>query len=946
MYDPPKTVAPAQTSGQPEPMESVGPPITNSDISLAKSNEASSKARTPMPPSKPRALSKTSHLDHNVIARTGTRSWQDQPSSRTPARPTKPPISWPSPALDNDRSLHLSDPPRSEQTDVPRSRSQIASTLSSKDPSWFKQTPEQGRASSASQKKQNEDRSRLGSGKTAVNLPGMSGKGVDAPVTNPSSSRDLGSIATTAYVAPPAEHPTPNTKSEVDPRTSSESFPSVDHTSNGSIEKPFPIAHRQTLPEQPNRPLSPTKGLGGFVQSAMMKRSDSSAKRWSAQPQHRLKRGDSIISTHGGSEASKASPSSVVPLAARYSRDNTPVSSSSRPSSSHANTPVIIPPKEDKLTESSDPHKSSRHSTPLHSAPVMLDTQPATQSNVSARDAKRSSIMTPPTSPSKRWSPQKSSWLENAISKPESPKVFSPPAAPPQPAWMAEITKAKQRGSVDLSASSTHKAIAPTGLLRSPAIGSLSTTPAMGGLPANFNVGETIVPKPNGLNISKPSELRERPTTAVDLAHPILSESSPFTSNARQNPTSARRAPSISGLDADRDHLKSTSSAGIIKLTSQSSKPLTEPKPSLTPEKELSSDVKPPLEADKYRDKEDLEFRNAFSKLKRTQTQNYKAPDELKESLMRGKSGLAVTGGPRKSERKDEFRDSILSKKKTMAPPLASTIIAGAAQSNAVNTTPEAIRKQVDLAKTSARTESLSRNSQKGGGGGSRSVLGNSERLQRPVSVGLLKESSPTATLPESKNPDLKSKFTSSLSGILQRGPSLGNDTTEGIPPITERTPMSTAPNTVSVSEERSDPGPQLKHATKARARGPKRRPPTLNRTDTSEAQPESQSRLVGGEVSSVYAPALSANSPSPWTQTPSISDPKLSSPLPTNISSIKSRDRKSSQPVSPRKPSTSVTHHMRPSQATASESSGKGGSQVVSAPKVESISGPRHEIQ
>ncbi|MDI1487815.1 MAG: hypothetical protein OHK93_007088 [Ramalina farinacea] len=803
-------------------------------------------------------------------------------------------------ALDNATPFHSGDLSLSEENDVPRSRSQISNTLGSKDPSWFKQTPDQGRASAAYQKRQDEDTSDPGSGKTAVNLPGMSGKSGD-------------------------NHSTAITKSEVDPRTSGDSFPSVDRTSNRCPGKPLSIAHRQTSPEQPHRSLSPTKGLGGFVQSAMLKRSDSAAKKWTAQPQHRLQRGDSIVSNRSDS---RLSPSTVVASTARYSRDNTPASSSSRPSSSHANTSTAI---EDKSPDFGDPRKSSRPSTPLQSASVMLNVESEAKSNVTARDAKRSSVMTPPTSPTKRWSPQKSSWLENAISKPESPKMFSPPTAPPQPAWMAEITKAKQRGSVELSASSPHKTITPTSLLRSPTIGSPATTPTIGGLSANFGAGKTIIPKSNGPNISKASG--EASTLTDDLAHSTLSDSSPFTSSARQSPTSAGRAPSDPGLDADRDLSKTPGSPGAVKLSSQSSKPLTKPKPSLPPQKELSSDARPPLKADRSGDQDNLEFRNAFSKLKRTQTQNYKAPDELKESIMRGKSGLAVTGGPRKSERKDDFRDSILNKKRTMAPPLASTRITSAAQSNAVNTTPEAIRKRVDLGKPLDKTDSIIGNSRKGSDGQSRSVFGNSERLQRPKSI--VGESPPTATLPKETNPGL---FTSSLSDILQRGPSPGTDATKGIPPITERMPMSIVSRKVSTSEECSESGPQLKHATKVRARGPKRRPPTSKRISTSEAQPHSQSRIVGGEVSSVNASVLSAKSPAPPTQSPSNNGTTPSSRPPTTISIIKSGDRKSSQPVSPRKPSTSVTQHVKPLQAAASERSVKAGTSDVSA-------GPPHDV-
>jgi len=57
------------------------------------------------------------------------------------------------------------------------------------------------------------------------------------------------------------------------------------------------------------------------------------------------------------------------------------------------------------------------------------------------------------------------------------------------------------------------------------------------------------------------------------------------------------------------------------------------------------------------------EFKIVFGQLKRTKTQNYVAPDELKNNITRGKAALNVTGGPKKNERKDEFKEAILKKK-------------------------------------------------------------------------------------------------------------------------------------------------------------------------------------------------------------------------------------------------------------------------------------------
>lgn len=60
------------------------------------------------------------------------------------------------------------------------------------------------------------------------------------------------------------------------------------------------------------------------------------------------------------------------------------------------------------------------------------------------------------------------------------------------------------------------------------------------------------------------------------------------------------------------------------------------------------------------------EFKNVFGKLKRTATQNYVAPDELKDNILRGKAALNLTSGPQKTETVDEFKESILKKKESM----------------------------------------------------------------------------------------------------------------------------------------------------------------------------------------------------------------------------------------------------------------------------------------
>lgn len=60
------------------------------------------------------------------------------------------------------------------------------------------------------------------------------------------------------------------------------------------------------------------------------------------------------------------------------------------------------------------------------------------------------------------------------------------------------------------------------------------------------------------------------------------------------------------------------------------------------------------------------EFKNVFGRLKKAETRNYVAPDQLKGNILRGKAALNETGGPKKTERVDEFRKSLVMRKDEM----------------------------------------------------------------------------------------------------------------------------------------------------------------------------------------------------------------------------------------------------------------------------------------
>ena len=167
-----------------------------------------------------------------------------------------------------------------------------------------------------------------------------------------------------------------------------------------------------------------------------------------------LSRGNSVANNRSGFEARKYSLGGTAtlgePKPARFSRENTPAATSSRPSSTHSMSTVT--PSQTSLIDENRLDRSEaaissngvRSHTPPESLPIKKPL-PETTGQPSPPGIKQEPIMSPPTSPSKRWSPQKPSWLENAINKPESPKVLPPATTLQQPSWMVNISQAAAR---------------------------------------------------------------------------------------------------------------------------------------------------------------------------------------------------------------------------------------------------------------------------------------------------------------------------------------------------------------------------------------------------------------------------------------------------------------------------------------------------------------------
>ncbi|EOO04127.1 putative adp-ribosylation factor protein [Phaeoacremonium minimum UCRPA7] len=523
----------------------------------------------------------TSPPTSGVPTRAPTLSWQRRPTSQASGGSRSRPLSVV--AAENAAARSSTPPAEPASPEHAVSRDQIAQALLSKDPSWFRQTADRGQNSAAYRRNQVEDEDRLDMSSMSAQLPGMSRAGSTEP------ERDV----PTALSGSPAF---PGKLGSPLPLTSAQKLDPPINMGDSSIDAiASPLSTGRT---SPTRPISPTKGMGGFVQSAMMKRSDS-VKRWSVTSPQGLQRAGSVASNRNSVDYKERTAS---PQPEATSRPGSMLrESSSRPTSSHAR----------------------------ESPPLSIDTG-TTEKAVVEKSADPEK--TPPTSPSRtmdqrRWSPNKtSSWLDAALNKPESPKPKPTPPASSQPAWMVELNKAKAQKtgntSVDLGRPGTvtkkHE-VKTGGLLRSSA------------------PGTTV--KPAGLG------------RVNAFSSPVAANDKPAALNYRSSITKS----SAEKVEVDAEDTENVASFG--------SPPTIKSKPETPPKKDFRAGLKPrqPPPADDKGQANELQ--NVFGNLRRTKTQNYVAPDELKDNILRGKAALNLTGGPKPRERKDEFKEAILKKK-------------------------------------------------------------------------------------------------------------------------------------------------------------------------------------------------------------------------------------------------------------------------------------------
>lgn len=875
----------------------------------------------PQPHPNPQILSTSSSNAAIPSSRAGALSWQQRPSSRGSTGSSSRPFS----VIASEHNA--SNPPLAAIDRAPTvvdsySIREISQSLESRDPAWFKQTQDREFGSPAFRRNQ-DDSSDTAAIVGSIRLPGMlresefDDRANSAPDSGRSASPSReGSIGGTPRLGHEYSNsaslgsaggigsPLPTKRSQ---RFDPPSNTSLSMGDNSSIARALAMSPSQgrLSPERLDRPASPTKGLGGFVQSAMLKRSDSVNKRWSAQAGPGLSRGDSIASSRSGYEGKKYPMGGITPL-----KDSRPKSMSrehstettSRPGSSHSNATLTQGQIEDERTSLGTSLASIKPGSFQDEVPTSAPSN--SKSPPPSKQVDNEPMMSPPASPSKKWSPTKASWLENAIKKPDSPKIMSP--APQQPAWMTEMNRAKQqRGNIDLSKGGNFREVATVGLVRSPPPGVGYKPPGIGGLANGFSAGAAGNPRVDSPERVK--QLYELPKTTKHNNDPreSISPHTPLT-ESEMKANSFRKSPATAKL-ADSPSVKKHDS----QLSSRTQSPkAAKTKPETPPKIDFKSTLKSRQASGEARSRDEPEFKNVFGNLKRTQTQNYKAPDELKDNILRGKAGLALTGNPTRTERKDDFKESILKKKEGMVVPSASTRITSASSKIQGHNVPEAIAKRQGL----TRSERFLSNdgTEKAGEPTKAEALAKLQNLRdKPKLVPV--DNPPNAAARAEKDSASKGSlggdFSSSLAGVLRRGPlTMANNSKPS-------TPLSSDEDQHLHSKETNDKEaasgiPQLKHATKGRARGPKRRLPTAGKqhaaNDSSLSRREPQSRISVAE----NRPVESTHVTRSQTLARSVSKPE-SRPLSNITQHNDNTSRKTSQPSFPRKPSTSTAQSL-----------------------------------
>ncbi|RKF59890.1 putative gelsolin repeat protein [Erysiphe neolycopersici] len=520
--------------------------------------------------------------------------------------------------------------------------------------------------------------------------------------------------------------------------------------------------------ERSHRSSSPTKGAGGFVQSAMMRRNDSVNKRWSACSSPNIVKPEVFKNTEISGTNSGSSPltkGNLPKLDCRPHSSHGVVSNTqgrfAASTSVKSNTPT--PLMKSSSEDSQGPTSQAENSLEINNESLNLNTL--------SREEK-----TPPSSPKtferRRWSPTKSSWLEAALNKPDFNKPKPKTTLPlQQSAWKTEINKVK-----------------PT---LQPDTGRSAITPPK----HEVNIGGLMRSRPTGSSLPPGdfATLNSRSTTVVKKT---------FLSNSA----------TVDRLD------QSPATKSPANLTSYMSSTIgSRGKFEQSPKIDFRANLKPRNLPIGGVNSNDSELKNKFVKLRPTKTQNYVAPDELKENITRGKASLNITGGPQKTNHKDEFKEAILKKKEDFRKAkLDGKGISRASTEVERKPIPEALIKQKSL----GRSNSIASVSCQG----PHSPDSPNFNLNQHLTANLSVESVITTGQPQNKSyGNVSERFNPNLTGLLAQGPNKSSTErhklmNNGVLPNSEED---------SPSKEGTVSETQLIFLTKDRARGPRRKPPS-----------------------------------------------------------------------------------------------------------------------
>ncbi|KAJ5428577.1 Small GTPase superfamily ARF/SAR type [Penicillium cf. griseofulvum] len=234
---------------------------------------------------------------------------------------------------------------------------------------------------------------------------------------------------------------------------------------DSSFEESVPSPTQRRMSPERSRSTSPTKGLGGFVQSAMMRRSDSVSKRWSGQIPQGLGRSNSIVSNRS-SVAGPSLSEMTPPTLGRVAREP---STLLRPGSSHSEAHT------ETTERPTTPSGPDRDSVNFESPGKSFRPAHSRSASSATADGSESSFVSKTMDP-RRWSPNKASWLESALNRPELPRQTTRP--PSQPNWAKDR---QSRGSVDFGRVNNFKEVTPLGLMRTPPPGTQTKLPGVSG---------------------------------------------------------------------------------------------------------------------------------------------------------------------------------------------------------------------------------------------------------------------------------------------------------------------------------------------------------------------------------------------------------------------------------------------------------------------------------